>query len=96
MSNLNASNLDLDLDQPNIEDYLPSVSIQEPLGKLRLRDLLDISPTLTEAVGAIVDACILYLFLSAYLLVRKFKLLHLYPGNVSVGRLGVIAWKLEN
>ncbi|KAH0860175.1 hypothetical protein HID58_088436 [Brassica napus] len=40
----------------NIEDYLPSgSSIQEPRGKLRLLDLIDISPTLTEAAGAIVD-----------------------------------------
>ncbi|KAK4491477.1 hypothetical protein RD792_002231 [Penstemon davidsonii] len=56
MSNkLNSSSSELDLDRPNIEDYLPSGSIQEPIGKLRLRDLLDISPTLTEAAGAIVD-----------------------------------------
>ncbi|GER57753.1 glycerol-3-phosphate acyltransferase [Striga asiatica] len=55
MSKLNASSSELDLDRPNIEDYLPSGSIQEPHGKLRLRDLLDISPTLTEAAGAIVD-----------------------------------------
>ncbi|XP_059436620.1 glycerol-3-phosphate acyltransferase 9-like [Corylus avellana] len=53
---LKSSSSELDLDQPNIEDYLPSgSSIQEPLGKLRLRDLLDISPALTEAAGAIVD-----------------------------------------
>ncbi|KAF4366924.1 hypothetical protein G4B88_029248 [Cannabis sativa] len=51
------SSSELDLDRPNIEDYLPSgTSIQpEPIGKLCLRDLLDISPTLTEAAGAIVD-----------------------------------------
>ncbi|KAI3447892.1 hypothetical protein Pfo_004557 [Paulownia fortunei] len=55
MSKLNTSSSELDLDRPNIEDYLPSGSIQEPHGKLRLRDLLDISPTLTEAAGAIVD-----------------------------------------
>ncbi|KAK4477267.1 hypothetical protein RD792_016481 [Penstemon davidsonii] len=55
MSKLNTSSPELDLDHPNIEDYLPSGSIQEPIGKLRLRDLLDISPTLTEAAGAIVD-----------------------------------------
>ncbi|KAL7237770.1 hypothetical protein ACSBR2_003967 [Camellia fascicularis] len=55
MSKLNKSSSALDLDRPNIEDYLPSGSIQEPHGKLRLRDLLDISPTLTEAAGAIVD-----------------------------------------
>ncbi|XP_038888699.1 glycerol-3-phosphate acyltransferase 9 [Benincasa hispida] len=53
---LNSSASELDLDRPNIEDYLPSgSSIQEPTAKLRLRDLLDISPTLTEAAGAIVD-----------------------------------------
>ncbi|WZZ21746.1 hypothetical protein YC2023_123133 [Brassica napus] len=40
----------------NIEDYLPSgSSIEEPRGKLRLLDLIDISPTLTEAAGAIID-----------------------------------------
>lgn len=55
MSKLNSSSSELDLDRPNIEDYLPYGSIQEPHGKLRLRDLLDISPTLTEAAGAIVD-----------------------------------------
>ncbi|KAJ7978691.1 glycerol-3-phosphate acyltransferase 3-like [Quillaja saponaria] len=54
---LKLSSSELDLDRPNIEDYLPSGSIiqQEPHGKLRLRDLLDISPTLSEAAGAIVD-----------------------------------------
>ncbi|MBA0876532.1 hypothetical protein Goshw_009312 [Gossypium schwendimanii] len=53
---LKPSSSELDLDRPNIEDYLPSgSSIQEPHGKLRLRDLLDISPALTEAAGAIVD-----------------------------------------
>ncbi|KAL6561020.1 Glycerol-3-phosphate acyltransferase 9 [Orobanche gracilis] len=55
MSKLNTSSSELDLDRPNIEDYLPSGLIQEPHGKLRLRDLLDISPTLTEAAGAVVD-----------------------------------------
>ncbi|KAG6589042.1 Glycerol-3-phosphate acyltransferase 9, partial [Cucurbita argyrosperma subsp. sororia] len=55
-ASLKSSASELDLDRPNIEDYLPSgSSIQEPTGKLRLRDLLDISPTLTEAAGAIVD-----------------------------------------
>ncbi|RVX12070.1 Glycerol-3-phosphate acyltransferase 9 [Vitis vinifera] len=52
---LTSSSSELDLDRPNLEDYLPSGSMQEPRGKLRLRDLLDISPTLTEAAGAIVD-----------------------------------------
>ncbi|XP_021776296.1 glycerol-3-phosphate acyltransferase 3-like [Chenopodium quinoa] len=45
---------ELDLDRPNIEDYL-SESLPEPHGKLRLRDLIDLSPALTEAAGAIVD-----------------------------------------
>ncbi|CAN1770754.1 Glycerol-3-phosphate acyltransferase 9 [Linum perenne] len=53
---LNSSSSELDPDRPNIEDYLPSgSSIHELHGKLRLRDLLDISPTLTEAAGAIID-----------------------------------------
>ncbi|KAI3441168.1 uncharacterized protein J3R85_002405 [Psidium guajava] len=53
---LKTSSSELDLDRPNIEDYLPSgSSIHEPRGKLRLRDLLDITPTLTEAAGAIID-----------------------------------------
>jgi hypothetical protein len=35
--NLKTSSIELDLDRPNIEDYLPSgSSIQEPRGKLRL------------------------------------------------------------
>ncbi|KAE9448643.1 hypothetical protein C3L33_19457, partial [Rhododendron williamsianum] len=55
MSKMNSSSSELDLDRPNIEDYLPYGCIQEPNGELRLRDLLDISPTLTEAAGAIVD-----------------------------------------
>ncbi|KAG5526887.1 hypothetical protein RHGRI_032970 [Rhododendron griersonianum] len=55
MSQLNTSSSVLDFDRPNIEDYLPSGSIQEPRGKIRLCDLLDISPTLREAAGAIVD-----------------------------------------
>ncbi|KAJ4829740.1 Glycerol-3-phosphate acyltransferase 9 [Turnera subulata] len=62
---LNTSSSELDLDRPNIEDYLPSgSSIHEPHGKLRLRDLLDISPTLTEAAGAIVDVSYSSLFIS--------------------------------
>ncbi|KAI7752129.1 hypothetical protein M8C21_031653 [Ambrosia artemisiifolia] len=55
MSKLSTSSSELDLDRPNIEDYLPTDSIHQPHTKLRLRDLLDISPTLTEAAGAIVD-----------------------------------------
>lgn len=35
--NFKTSSIELDLDRPNIEDYLPSgSSIQEPRGKLRL------------------------------------------------------------
>ncbi|CAJ1935761.1 unnamed protein product [Sphenostylis stenocarpa] len=54
---LKSSSSELDLDRPNIEDYLPSgSSVQhERHGKLRLCDLLDISPSLSEAAGAIVD-----------------------------------------
>ena len=54
---LKSSSSELDLDGPNIEDYIPSGSTiqQQPHGKLRLRDLIDISPTLSEAAGAIVD-----------------------------------------
>ncbi|OIT08681.1 hypothetical protein A4A49_23419 [Nicotiana attenuata] len=55
MNKLKTSSSELDLDRPNLEDYLPTGSIPEPHGKLRLRDLIDISPTLTEAAGAIVD-----------------------------------------
>ncbi|ESW30911.1 hypothetical protein PHAVU_002G192600 [Phaseolus vulgaris] len=54
---LKSSSSELDLDRPNIEDYLPSgSSVQhERQGKLRLCDLIDISPSLSEAAGAIVD-----------------------------------------
>ncbi|KAH7833601.1 hypothetical protein Vadar_008019 [Vaccinium darrowii] len=55
MNHLNASSSELDFDGPNIEDYLPSDSIQEPCDKIRLFDLLDISPTLKEAVSTTVD-----------------------------------------
>ncbi|KAG0470919.1 hypothetical protein HPP92_017619 [Vanilla planifolia] len=44
-----------DLDRPNIEEYLSADSIHEPLMNLQLRDLLDLSPRLSEAAGAIVD-----------------------------------------
>ncbi|CAL5072370.1 unnamed protein product [Urochloa decumbens] len=47
---------DMELDRPNLEDYLPPDSLpQEAPRNLHLRDLLDISPVLTEAAGAIVD-----------------------------------------
>ncbi|KAL5721065.1 glycerol-3-phosphate 1-O-acyltransferase [Ranunculus cassubicifolius] len=47
----------MDLDRPNIEEYLNTDAIHKPQEKLSLRDLLllDISPTLTEAAGAIID-----------------------------------------
>ncbi|KAI7731127.1 hypothetical protein M8C21_011436 [Ambrosia artemisiifolia] len=76
MSKVNSSNMELELYRPNIEDYLPTDSIQEPLGKLKLRDLLDISPTLREAGGAIVDA-----------IERKLSIFF----SVYVGRLRVIS-----
>ncbi|CAA6658300.1 unnamed protein product [Spirodela intermedia] len=55
MEELGSPTAEIDPDRPNIEDYLPRESIQEPNGKLHLRDLLDISPALTEAAGAIID-----------------------------------------
>uniref|UniRef100_A0A803MCE7 Phospholipid/glycerol acyltransferase domain-containing protein n=1 Tax=Chenopodium quinoa TaxID=63459 RepID=A0A803MCE7_CHEQI len=56
---------ELDLDRPNIEDYL-SESLPEPHGKLRLRDLIDLSPALTEAAGAIVDRSLVELICSFF------------------------------
>ncbi|XP_077253433.1 glycerol-3-phosphate acyltransferase 9-like [Tasmannia lanceolata] len=44
----------MDLDRPNVEEYLTE-SIQESHENLILRDLIDISPVLTEAAGAIID-----------------------------------------
>ncbi|GAA0149835.1 acyltransferase [Lithospermum erythrorhizon] len=55
MSKLISSSSELDLDRQNLEDYLPSYSIHDTHTQLRLHDLIDISPTLTEAAGAIVD-----------------------------------------
>ncbi|KAJ8511110.1 hypothetical protein OPV22_001544 [Ensete ventricosum] len=55
MAGLATSSAEMDLDRPNIEEYLTVESIQELPEKLNLRDLLDISPTLREAAGAIVD-----------------------------------------
>nr|CAB3454499.1 unnamed protein product [Digitaria exilis]CAB3458159.1 unnamed protein product [Digitaria exilis] len=50
---------DMELDHPNLEDYLPPDSLpQEAPRNLHLRDLLDISPVLTEAAGAIVDVSV--------------------------------------
>lgn len=43
MSKLNTSSSELDLDRPNLEDYLPSGSIHEPRGKLRLYALNSLS-----------------------------------------------------
>ncbi|MED6141159.1 Glycerol-3-phosphate acyltransferase 9, variant 3, partial [Stylosanthes scabra] len=65
-NNPKSQSTELELDQPNIEDYLPDGHTihQEPRGKLRLCDLLDISPTLSEAAGAIVDDSFLRCFKS--------------------------------
>ncbi|KAI3986607.1 hypothetical protein MKX01_014145 [Papaver californicum] len=54
-SQMNSSTSEMDLDRPIPEEYLPTESIQKPHEKFRLCDLLDISPALTEAAGAIVD-----------------------------------------
>ncbi|XP_077253987.1 glycerol-3-phosphate acyltransferase 9-like [Tasmannia lanceolata] len=54
MTKLRSSSSEIDLDRPNIEEYLTD-SIQEPHQKFLLPNLLDISLTLTEAAGAIVD-----------------------------------------
>ncbi|PNX60035.1 glycerol-3-phosphate acyltransferase 3-like protein [Trifolium pratense] len=45
---LKSSSSELDLDRPNIEDYLPSGAAiqQEPRGKLRLKPPPNQSPTL--------------------------------------------------
>lgn len=56
MAELGSPSSEIDPDRPNIEEYLNAESIrQEKDEKLHLRDLLDISLTLTEAAGAIVD-----------------------------------------
>ncbi|XP_042375741.1 glycerol-3-phosphate acyltransferase 9-like [Zingiber officinale] len=55
MAGLKSSRSETDLDRPNIEEYLTMETIREAPKKLHLSDLLDISPTLTEAAGAIVD-----------------------------------------
>ncbi|XP_073115519.1 glycerol-3-phosphate acyltransferase 9 [Elaeis guineensis] len=52
---MGSSSSEIDLDRPNIEEYLSTESMQESPKKLHLRDFLEISPTLTEAAGAIVD-----------------------------------------
>nr|WDA53441.1 glycerol-3-phosphate acyltransferase 9 [Erycina pusilla] len=44
-----------DIDHLNIEEYLAADCIQDAPKKLQLSDLLNISPTLTEAAGAIID-----------------------------------------
>ncbi|KAI0511488.1 hypothetical protein KFK09_012118 [Dendrobium nobile] len=55
MAGLGASISEADLDHLNIEEYLTAESIHEAPKKLQLSDLLNISPTLTEAAGAIID-----------------------------------------
>ncbi|KAF9603811.1 hypothetical protein IFM89_037945 [Coptis chinensis] len=45
----------VDLDRRNIEEYLTTDSIHKPHEKLLLLDLLNISPSLTEVAGAIID-----------------------------------------
>uniref|UniRef100_A0A7N0VB07 Phospholipid/glycerol acyltransferase domain-containing protein n=1 Tax=Kalanchoe fedtschenkoi TaxID=63787 RepID=A0A7N0VB07_KALFE len=56
LQQLKSSSSELDLDRPNIEDYLLSGSISERRhDQIQLRGLIDISPSLTEAAGAIVD-----------------------------------------
>lgn len=55
MAGLELSSAEIDLDRPSIEEYITSESLLHSQEKLHLRDLLDISPTLTEAAGAIVD-----------------------------------------
>nr|CAD1819176.1 unnamed protein product [Ananas comosus var. bracteatus] len=41
---LGSSSAEMDLDRPNLEEYLPTDSIQDSPKNLHLRDLLDISP----------------------------------------------------
>jgi glycerol-3-phosphate O-acyltransferase 3/4 len=57
MAGIESTSAEMDLDGPNLEEYLPPDSIhgRDSPKNLHLRDLLDISPTLTEAAGAIVD-----------------------------------------
>ncbi|CAM8899084.1 unnamed protein product [Rhodiola kirilowii] len=54
---LKSSSSELDVDLPNMEDFRLTGSIPErpDHDQIRLRDLIDISPALTEAAGAIVD-----------------------------------------
>eukprot|EP00252_Welwitschia_mirabilis_P002517 TRINITY_DN12484_c0_g1_i1.p1 TRINITY_DN12484_c0_g1~~TRINITY_DN12484_c0_g1_i1.p1 ORF type:complete len:337 (-),score=45.83 TRINITY_DN12484_c0_g1_i1:463-1473(-) len=53
---MNTSRSEMELDRPNVEEYLPESQLDSGLDKkLLLRDLLDISPTLNEAASAIVD-----------------------------------------
>ncbi|RWR93457.1 Phospholipid/glycerol acyltransferase [Cinnamomum micranthum f. kanehirae] len=55
MSTLKSSSSEMELDRPNIEEYLTESIHDTSHEKLHLSDLLDISPLLTEAAGAIVD-----------------------------------------
>jgi len=55
---MNSSKSEVDLDRPNVEEYLTDAHLDgtlQPGRKLLLRDLLDISPALNEAASAIVD-----------------------------------------
>uniref|UniRef100_A0A0C9RKX3 TSA: Wollemia nobilis Ref_Wollemi_Transcript_13066_1763 transcribed RNA sequence n=1 Tax=Wollemia nobilis TaxID=56998 RepID=A0A0C9RKX3_9CONI len=49
-----SSKSEIDLDRPNVEEYLAEPHLEADK-KLLLRDLLDISPALNEAASAIVD-----------------------------------------
>ncbi|URD84745.1 acyltransferase [Musa troglodytarum] len=66
MAGLATSSAEMDLDRPNIEEYLTGESIREAPKKLHLRDLLDISPMLEEAAGAIVDRKLVVMICSVF------------------------------
>ncbi|KAJ6802949.1 glycerol-3-phosphate acyltransferase 3-like isoform X1 [Iris pallida] len=55
MARLESTGSEIDLDRPNIDEYLAADSVQNSPQKLHLRDLIDISPSLTEAAGSIID-----------------------------------------
>ncbi|KAJ0076760.1 hypothetical protein Patl1_35926 [Pistacia atlantica] len=58
---LRSPSSELDLDRPNIEDYLPSgSSIPEPRGKLRLTHLRDVSSQIHQNLGTGIYICFLY------------------------------------
>lgn len=55
---MNSPKSEVDVDRPNVEEYLTEAHLDgtlQPGRKLLLRDLLDISPALNEAASAIVD-----------------------------------------